>query len=663
MHLLTLPFALAFGLGVALLIGLAAQRLLGVRLGLFRLLLTGVFAMSVGPLIVYAMLTEFVAPADELTRQNGSTAFWFVLLAAVCTILSSMAFLVIIEAFVPLGSIPPALVWGRGLLGRLKRSRRYWQIVGIAMRHGLGSYVRGTRDRALDVPSGRAQLGRSLATTMNAGGVTFVKIGQILATRRDLLPAEVAAELAKLQDQATPVPWPDVRAVVEAELGAPVDQVFAEFDPQPLGAASVGQVHAARLRTGAEVVVKVQRPGIRPVVERDLDIAARLASRLETGTRWGRRVGVRSLAAGLATAVREELDYRIEADNITAIAGSTTRAEGVVLPEPHLALCTERVLVMDRVDGVPLTKAAAVVTEHDLDREQLATTLLDCLMRQIILDGVFHADPHGGNIVLLDDGRLGLLDFGSVGRLDGALREALQRLLLGVDHSDPLAVSDALLELVPRPDEIDQQELERDLGRFMARHTSGTLTSSARMFGDLFRVVADHGLAVPPEIAAVFRTLATAEGTISTVAPEFDLFTSARRLASGYVDEQYGPENLRNAASEELVALLPILRRLPRRVERIASAAEHGRLGMNVRLLADDRDRSFLRDMLHEVLLTFLAATTGIMSAMLLGTAGGPMVTDSVSLYELIGYNMLVISAILALRVLAQIFRRGPRHD
>ncbi|MBB5787137.1 AarF/UbiB family protein [Jiangella mangrovi] len=661
MDVLTFPIVAAFSVVTALIFGLIAQRLLGLRLGLFRLLLTGGFALFVGPLIMFALLDQFTLSPHGLTDQSeGPVAFWFVLLGSVLTILASMVLLVVIEAFVPMGSLPPALVWGRGLLGRVRRARRYWQIVGIAMRHGLGSYLRGTRgDRALDAPSGRAQLGRALTTTLNAGGVTFVKLGQILATRRDVLPAEVADELARLQDDAAPVPWPDVEKVLVSELNAPVEDLFAEFDREPLAAASVGQVHVARLHSGAEVVVKVQRPGIRPVVERDLDIAARLAGRLETGTRWGRRMGVRALAAGLAEAILEELDYRIEAENITAVATAPSRQPDVVLPEPHPALCTERVLVMDRLHGTPLNRADAVIRKKGFDRDALATTLLDCLLRQIVIDGIFHADPHGGNIFLLDDGRLGLLDFGSVGRLDGALRDALQRLLVGVDRGDPLAVSDALLELVPRPDEIDQQRLERDIGRFMARHTSGPVSSGVRMFGDLFRVVADHGLAIPPEIAAVFRALATAEGTLTRLTPRFDLIGGARTLASGYVEEQYGPDRLKQAATEELAALLPILRRLPRRVERIASAAEHGRLGLNIRLLADERDRAVLTTMLHEVLLTFLAATTGIMAVLLIGTDGGPQLTDEVGLYALIGYNMLVISAILALRVLAQIFRRG----
>lgn len=658
MDLLQLPVLMVFGLIFAVVLGLVAQRLLGLRLGVVRLVATGIFAMSVFPVIMWSMTNGLIGADGRVSEDQAGAAFWFALLAVTCTVLASMAFIVIVEAFVPLGSIPPALVWGRGIKGRFKRARRYWQIVGIAVRHGLGPYVRGSRERALDAPSGRAQLGRSLTDTLNAGGVTFVKIGQILATRRDLLPAEVTAELSRLQDQAEPVPWSDIEAVLVSELRAPVDELFAEFDRTPLAAASVGQVHLARLHDGSEVVVKVQRPGIRPVVERDLDIAARLASRLETGTRWGSGMGVRSLASGLSTAIREELDYRIEADNIAAVSRSEWHHPEVEVPEPYLALCTERVLVMARLRGTPVNKIADDV--GTADRSRLASTLLDCLMRQIVLDGVFHADPHGGNIMVLDDGRLGLLDFGSVGRLDGALREALQRLFLGVDRSDPMAVSDALLELVPRPDEIDQQQLERDLGRFMARYGSGGgATAGVRMFGDLFRVVADHGLAIPPEIAAVFRALATVEGTLTRLAPGFDLIVETRTLASQYVGARLGPDQLRASAADELTALLPILRRLPRRIERIASATEHGRLGLNVRLLADERDRAVITRMLHEVLLAFLSATAGLMAVLLIGTEGGPEVTDTVSLYALIGYNLLVVSAILGLRVLAQIFRRS----
>lgn len=656
MGILWLPFAIVFGTIIALLLGFIAQRLLGLRLGTTRLILTGIFAISVYPVITYALFGSIFETGDFPEGQGG-VSFWFAFLGAMLTVLASMSFIVVVEVFVPLGSIPPATVWGRGFKARFKRARRYWQIVGIALRNGLASYIRG-RERALQVASGRAQMGRSLKNTLNAGGVTFVKLGQSLATRRDLLPAEIIKELSSLQDQAEPVPWSDVKAILDAELPAPIDNLFAEFDTTPMAAASVGQVHRARLLSGAEVVVKVQRPGIQPVVERDLDIAERLAARLDATTDWGHNIGIKSLTEGLSIAIREELDYRIEAENIAAIANSDWHHPDVVIPKPHLPLSSERVLVMDLLPGAPILQAARTLDQPA--RERIAHTLLDCLLRQVVLAGVFHTDPHGGNIFVLDDGRLGLLDFGSVGRLDGSLRDALQRLLLGVDRSDPLAVSDALLELVPRPDEINQQRLERDLGRFMARYgVGGGSTAGVRMFGDLFRVVAEHGLEIPPEIAAVFRTLATVEGTLTQLVPSFDLVVETKQLAARYVGERLHPDQLQQAAAEELTTLLPILRRLPRRVERIASAAEHGRLGINVRLFADERDRDVVRDIVHEVLLAFLAATTGLIAVLLIGTDGGPQMTENVSLYAFIGYNFLVISAILALRVLGQIFRRS----
>jgi ubiquinone biosynthesis protein len=278
------------------------------------------------------------------------------------------------------------------------------------------------------------------------------------------------------------------------------------------------------------------------------------------------------------------------------------------------------------------------------------------MLRQILLDGVFHADPHPGNVLVLADGRLGLLDFGSVGRLDTSVRAALQRLLLAMDRADPLAASDALLEVLLRPDEIDQERLERSLGQFMARHLGPGTTPGVRMFSDLFRIVSEYGLSVPPEVAAVFRALATLEGTLDRLAPGFDLVTEARSLAGSYAT-QLEVASPQQAVGEELTMLLPMLRRLPRRVERIASAAEHGRLSVHVRLFADERDRRHLTGMLHQVLLTILAATAGIMAVLLLGTGGGPRVTATVSLYQLLGYNLLVVCAILALRVLVLIFR------
>ncbi|GAA3039186.1 AarF/UbiB family protein [Streptosporangium longisporum] len=642
--------ALALAAGVLLTVAaftVATRRLLGLRFGNVRMLLAGTFMLVIAEPLMRAF-ARTVDPGDP-----GITPIWFFILAVVCALLAGLIPLVIAEILIPSGSLPGPLELAGRLRRHLTRSRRYLRITRILMRHGLGPYLRG-RDPDLGAPSSRARLARSLREALDDGGVTFVKLGQIMSTRADLLPVEFVEELRLLQDGAASAPWAEIEPVLTAELGGPLEETFAHFDREPLAAASIAQVYRARLRTGEEVVVKVQRPGITTVVEQDLDIIDRLAHSLERRTRWGRAFGVADLSRGFADALREELDFRIEAGNMAAVAAAS-EGEPVHVPVPYPRVSGRRVLVMEWLDGTPLGSAVP----GGQAGQDLARTLLDTLLRQIMLHGVFHADPHPGNLMLLADGRLALLDFGSVGRLDGSLRDSLQRLLGAMDRGDPLGVSDALLEVVPRPDEIDERELERELGRFMARHLVAGASPDAQMFGRLFRIVSSHGLSLPPEVAAVFRALATIEGTLARLAPGFDIVTEARAFSVRHLTEVPDARRVRDAVMQEALGLLPMVRRLPRRIERIADAAEHGRFGVNVRLFADERDRRHVTGMLHQVLLTVMAATTGLMAVLLLGSDTGPRVTTQVGLHQLIGYNLLLVSTILALRVLVIIFRRS----
>jgi ubiquinone biosynthesis protein len=312
---------------------------------------------------------------------------------------------------------------------------------------------------------------------------------------------------------------------------------------------------------------------------------------------------------------------------------------------------------MQRLDGVAVSKASCALA--DCDRERLARELFDCLLRQITIDGIFHADPHPGNILLLDDGRLGLIDFGSVGRLDSELRAALQRLLLALDRRDPIALTDALLEVTARPDALDEQALERAVGALLVRHLAAGQAPDATMFAELFRIVTRHELAVPPEFAATFRALSTLEGGLTLLAPGFDIVAAAERFGQSRLQDRLAPASLKAAATDEIMAMLPMLRRLPRRVDRIAAAVEGGRLSVNVRLLADERDRRTIGGWVQLGVLTVLAAAAGLMAVALLALKGGPAMTATVSLYQFLGYCLLVICSLLALRVLAAVFRTG----
>jgi ubiquinone biosynthesis protein len=649
---LSIPLFAAFAVVTVLILAVALRRLMGMTLSPLRTLIAALIALfSASPII-----TAMAGPSVASKNPGVLPGLWFVLLGVVIAMLAGMIFLVIAEALVPGGSLPGPLYVLRGAAMLGGRAHRYLQISRILARHGLIPYLRGGRRAELATAAGRARLARSLRLALEDGGVTFIKLGQVLSTRRDLLPPEFVTELSRLQDDAPKVPWPAIERVLEGSLGGPVAGQFASFEREPLAAASIAQVHAATLPSGERVVVKVRRPGVTDAVSSDLDIVERLANRLQRSTRWGRSVGAVDLAHGFANALREELDLRIEARNMESVAAATAaRDEDVEVPVPYAPYCGEHVLVMAYLQGRPLLTAAAGLPPGE--RTELARGLLDGLLGQVMLDGVFHADPHPGNIMLLDDGRLGLLDWGSVGRIDAGLRGALQRLLLALDRGDPMAVADALLDVVERPADLDEQRLQRSLGRFLARYFVAGASPDVRMFADLFRIVADYGLAVPAEIAAVFRALATVEGTLSTLAPGFDIVAEARRFGGEQITARLTSDAIRKSAADELAALLPVLRRLPRRIDRLSGALDEGRLTVRVRLLADPSDRRYVTGLVHRVLLAFLAAAAGIMAVLMIGLRGGPALSAAVSLYSFFGYCLLVIAAILAVRVLVQVFR------
>jgi ubiquinone biosynthesis protein len=648
---------LAASISLVAVLAWTSRRLLGLPVGMVRALIAGLLGFAAAYLLGSALRAA----------QPGHLAA-FITVALGVPLIVAMIFLVAAEALVPSGAGPQPVEVIRGARRALARSRRYSQISRIAVRHGLGPYLHGRPLRPADAAGGRAALALSLRRALEEGGVTFTKLGQLLSSRRDLLPEEFTSELAQLQDRAEPARWEQVEEVIAESLGAPPEQVFAELQPEPAAAASIAQVHKARLRSGngpgAEVAVKVQRPGIRATVEQDLDILLRMAGRLEDRARWARAVGTAGVARGFAAALREELDFRVEARNMAAIAATWAaqqRAAGgnvpVVLPAVHEQLCTEHVLVMEWLDGVSLRAAGQLIDDRGPERAELTRALLRSMVYQITEGGVFHADPHPGNVMLLTDGRLALLDFGSVGRLDAQQRSGLQNLLLALGRGDPAALRDALLELVTRPDDIDEQQLERALGQFMARHLAGGTAQAAEMFTDLFRLASRFELAIPAEIATVLRALATLEGTLTLLTPGLDIAEEARAYAADHLAAQMSPTGVPKSAADELIALLPVLRRLPRRFDRITSAIEQHRLSLNVRLFADERDRRVVTGLTHQFLLTFLGAASGIIAALMLGTPGGPKITATVSLYQVIAYNLLIVAAILVLRVLFTIFR------
>jgi ubiquinone biosynthesis protein len=431
----------------------------------------------------------------------------------------------------------------------------------------------------------------------------------------------------------------------------------------PLAAASIGQAHRAQLSTGEQVIVKVQRPDVRALVERDLDILLRMAAALEARAAWARQYAVLAMTQGFAAALREELDFRIEARNIAAVASSPD----VRVPAVYGQWSTSRVLVMEYLDGVSVRHAEPVLAASGADRHGLARGLLTAILGQVMLEGTFHADPHPGNVLVLRDGQLALIDFGSVGRLDPLQQAALRRLLLAVARRNCAELHDSLLDLAQaaRPAVAGEDLLEPALAQFIAQHLGPGMMPDAAMFTTLFQLLLESGLVFPPVIAAVFRTMITLEGTLARLDRGFQIIEETQTIAASWLGEVLAPASLRDAATDELPGLLPVLRRLPRRLDRITTSLERGTLTTSVRLLANERDRQFVASMVGHAVLAFLGTGFGIISVMLIGVRGGPLFlptaagTGGTSLFHVFGYAGLFFGLVLILRVIIAITREG----
>ncbi len=647
------------------LFGLIARRTLSVPIGWPRSIIVGmILVSSIGGVAPWVAEQTGIDPDTPTSVTEVVVAASVLVLILAWGFFASIAALVVLELIIPTGSLGTPWGWVQSVRNRNRRTRRYLQVLAIATKHGLGGFLGSsttTRNaRGGRTPTASSGTARALRGALNDGGVTFIKVGQMLSSRPDLVGPVFAAELSHLQAASTPVPWQQLEPILAASQSRPLAEIFAEIDPEPLATASVAQVHTAVLITGESVVVKIQKPKAQAQVTADLDIVMRLAERLEKSTEWGRSLGVVNMADGFAESLREELDYRIEVDNTLAVATAAGPDSPLKIPRVYDEFCSPSVLVIERLEGIPLGKAGdRIETFSTEQRRALADQLLGGVLQQVMVGGVFHADLHPGNVLITRDGRLELLDFGSVGRLDDVAREALTSLVMAIDRGSSASATDALIALMDPPQQtIDERLLEREVGQLLVRYRGGS-RSTGGMFGALFALVNKWGFGVPPQIAAVFRTFASLEGTLRLLDPGLNLVVASRKHGEALFSAALTPGSIREHVEGELLSLLPLLRRLPRRLDRISSDLEQGRTSVNLRFLSDAGDRHFLLGLMHQLVVAVLASSATLAAVALIIAPGGPLLTPTIGFYDLLGFGLLFVASMLSLRTLVLVFRRS----
>jgi ubiquinone biosynthesis protein len=415
-------------------------------------------------------------------------------------------------------------------------------------------------------------------------GVTFTKLGQMLSTRPDLLPAEFVSELAKLQDAAPPVPLEHIRAAIREDLGDEPESLFASFDPLPIAAASIGQVHAATLPGGARVVVKVRRPGVVEEVESDLEILAGIARWIEVNTAFGHDYEIMPIVEEFAFTIRNEMDYRCEGQNADRLRRFLSDEPRVRIPLVYWELSSERVLTLERIDGTKVSDLAAL-DRLGVPRRTIAETAVRVFLRTALELGMFHADPHPGNFFAQPDGSLGIVDFGMVGRLNEEVRQHLLRGGLAAVRQDAETLAEELYALGVAGRHTGQRAFLRDLDHVISRYGGLSLRelSAGEVTGQLTSIARRHKLQLPGELAVLMRVATMSEGIGLRLDPEFRYLEYATPYFRREWQRSHSLTTTAKRLGHSALEAAELSVELPRRARRLLGRIERGELELNVR--------------------------------------------------------------------------------
>ncbi|MDI1312272.1 AarF/UbiB family protein [Prosthecobacter sp.] len=501
--------------------------------------------------------------------------------------------------------------------------KRYRDLLMLFYKYGHGDLVKNAP--VIDDPLPHAQTppmpleARALADDIEKLGPTYIKLAQLLSTRSDFVPQGYMDALSRLQDHVEPFSFEQVQAIVSMEIGARLSKAFIEFDPTPIAAASLGQVHRAVLRGGQQVVVKVQRPEARQNVSEDLEAMTELAAFMDAHTDLGRRYGLVQIVEELRKSLLRELDYRLEAMNLLLMRKHLGAYEHILVPAPVEDYSSGRVLTMEHVTGQKITKFSPLI-RVEIDGDALAEELFQAYLHQILMVGVFHADPHPGNIFLTDDRRIALLDLGMVGRVGNNMQDLLLKLLLGISEGNGDQAA-AVAEKMGEPDkDYDALTFKRRIADLVSQQRSANLNDLqiGKVVLEVQKIAGDCHLRVPPEFTLLGKTLLNLDLVGRTLSPTFDPNESVRRNSAKIMHEQA----LKSFSSGNLFGLMleakEFLEKLPSRLNQFMDLVSTNKLRVKVDTFNENLIITSLQKIANRITLGLILASLIIGAALLM---------------------------------------------
>lgn len=475
---------------------------------------------------------------------------------------------------------------------RIRHTRRFQEIVNVFLRNGFGHFLFRLglieRQKKKDNKEGNNKaneqdIGKRLRSALQNLGPTFVKLGQIASTRRDLVPQEIAIELEKLQDDVQALSYETIQSIVENEFESPIDELFQTFNKEPLAAASIGQVHTATLHSGEEVAVKVQRPNIKRAVETDLEILYEIARFLEERTAWAKTYRIKEMIVEFSSSLRSELDYNAEGKNAERIAKQFVDDPAIHIPKIYWSQTRNKVLTMEMIHGIKVSHIDRLENEG-YDLKIIAERIVNATFYQVLDKGFFHGDPHPGNIFILPGNVICFLDFGMVGKIDEELKFQFASLIIQLQQGDSKGMIKTFSHMGLLNDETDISSLYNDLTKLKEKYYDISLTDLSLGNGitDLFEVAYAHKILIPNEITILGKMILTLEGIVEELDASYSIMKAVEPYGKKLIKERYHPKNIFKTTWHEIVENVEIIADLPKDLKAITSTIRKGKLRLDI---------------------------------------------------------------------------------